>query len=49
MTTQISDKLLFKGKLYKTDMLLENYFRAYPEKIPEFTNFCEFTAHWRGI
>lgn len=47
MTQQIQDKLIYENQeFYLNRELIEEYFREFPEKRPEFTVSC--TALWRG-
>ncbi len=47
MTRQIADQLLFENKEYELNVeLLEEYFREFPAKKPEFSISC--SALWRG-
>ena len=47
MTTQIRDKLIYKGKIYYlNDELLEKYFKQFPEHKPAVDG--SFSALWRG-
>lgn len=47
MTAQIRDRFVYNGKEYfLQEELLEQFFKAFPEKLPEFTGFM--TALWRG-
>lgn len=47
MTRQITDQLFFEDRQYELNVeLLEEYFREFPEKRPEFGISC--SALWRG-